>query len=139
MPDSSGRACHGPGRQMGTLGEDFTLAKETPELGLGGVGTVRGVANVAHLGIPVLGPEVTPDRPGGRFVGIGGSENITHAADHVLALEGKRNDWCFLHEGLHVGEEREAGNVGVVLIEQFVRSLEHLEPADAEARLEIAV
>ena len=110
--------------------EDFARLEEALDLGFGGFDGVGGVADVAHLGLGVLEAEVTADRAGRSLGGIGRSEEVAHAGDHVLTFESEGDHRSLLHESADGWEERLVGDVRVVLGENLVGQREHLDTPD---------
>ena len=117
--------------------EDFVRLEEALDLGFRGFGRVRSVAYITHFRFGVLETEVTADRAGRRLGRVGGSEQITDAADHVFTLESEGDDRSFLHEAADCREEWHSGDVRVMLGEDFIAEEHHLDAANQKTfRLE---
>ena len=91
------------------------------------------MADVPSLGGFVLAPVIPADGSSFCLLGISWSKKRSCFADAILGFKRECNDRGFLHEGLDRGEEVKLYDVRVVLIDEVITGLKHLESSNAEA------
>ena len=96
------------------------------------LGVLDGVGAVADVAADIDG-EVATDGAGGRGGGVGGTEEDTAGLDGVTALPDHGADGAGGHVGNETGEERLAGEVGVVGLEVLLGGGDQLDGRELEA------
>ncbi|MEN9975560.1 MAG: hypothetical protein RLZZ282_1566 [Verrucomicrobiota bacterium] len=78
--------------------------------------------------------EIAADSAGSGGLGIGWADEIADLGDDVVAFEHQGDDRGALHEGEELREDRDVGDVGVVIAQDRLVELHHFDGADDKSR-----